>query len=162
MTHRLLVAGIGNIFLGDDGFGVYVVQRLLRRPWPEGVTVRDFGIRGFDLAYALEACDAAVLVDACQQGDPPGALSVVEPRVEDAPAATAPDPHTMTPARVLDLLRGARLPRTLRLVACEPETFGPEGLGQLGLSACVEAAVERAVPLIERLVLDLAGGAAHA
>src|SRR2546428_8240900 len=77
---RLLVAGVGNIFLGDDAFGVEVAQRLLRRPQPEGVRVVDFGIRGLDLTYALlDGCDVAVLIDAVPRGQPPGTLYVIEP-----------------------------------------------------------------------------------
>ena len=76
---RLLVAGIGNIFLGDDAFGVEVAQRLMKRPQSDGVRVVDFGIRSFDLALALERCDAAILVDATARGGAPGTLYVLEP-----------------------------------------------------------------------------------
>ena len=77
MSQRnILVAGIGNIFLGDDGFGVEVAQQLVTRQLPEGVRVVDFGIRGFDLAYALlDAPDATILVDAMPRGDPAGTAS---------------------------------------------------------------------------------------
>src|SRR5947209_6163179 len=76
---RLLVAGVGNIFLGDDAFGVEVVQRLLRRPQPDGVRVVDFGIRGLDLSYALlDGYEAVILVDAAPRGAPAGTLHVLE------------------------------------------------------------------------------------
>ena len=94
----MLVAGIGNIFLGDDGFGVEVAQRLSRRPQPKGVRVEDYGIRGYDLAYALMAHpDQAILVDACPRGETPGTVYVMEPDLGciDDPAAGAapPDAH---------------------------------------------------------------------
>ena len=94
---KILVAGIGNIFLGDDAFGVEVAQRLLRRPQPDGVRVVDFGIRGLDLTYALlDGWDVAILVDAAPRGEPPGTLSVIEPepRPSPTPAPTASRPAT--------------------------------------------------------------------
>jgi len=82
---RILVAGIGNIFKGDDGFGVEVVRRLAQRPLPSSVTVADFGIRGIDLTYALlDGYEAAVLVDAAQRGELPGTISIVEPKLPAA------------------------------------------------------------------------------
>src|SRR2546430_16670733 len=90
---RVLVAGIGNVFLGDDGFGVEVVARLAQRPLPEGVEVADFGIRGFDLAYALmEGYDFAVLVDALPRGGPPRELFLVEPGLERLDGVGDPRP----------------------------------------------------------------------
>ena len=93
----MLVAGIGNIFLGDDGFGVEVAQRLADRPMPEGVQVADFGIRGVHLAYELlDGYDALVLVDAVPMGEPPGTVAVIEPELdavvhdETAPADRRP------------------------------------------------------------------------
>ena len=84
---KILIACIGNIFLGDDGFGVEVARRLASRPLPPDVTVKDFGIRGFDLAYALmDSQDLTILVDACARGGAPGTVFVIEPDpVEDAP-----------------------------------------------------------------------------
>jgi hydrogenase maturation protease len=91
-TPNILVAGVGNIFLGDDAFGVEVVQRLSQRPQPAGVRLTDFGIRSFDLAYALmDGYDATLLIDALPRGQPPGTLYVLEPDLralaEAAPAA---------------------------------------------------------------------------
>jgi hydrogenase maturation protease len=80
MTAKILVAGVGNIFLGDDGFGVEVALSLSKRQLPESVTVKDFGIRGFDLAYALlDPWDAVIIVDALPRGEAAGTLYVVEP-----------------------------------------------------------------------------------
>ena len=81
---RILVAGIGNIFLGDDAFGVEVVRRLSAREWPANVRVTDFGIRGYDLAYALlDGYDTTILIDACPRGELAGTLYVIEPMWKD-------------------------------------------------------------------------------
>jgi hydrogenase maturation protease len=153
----VLVAGIGNIFLGDDGFGVEVVRRLVNRPLPDGVRVVDYGIRGFDLAYALaESPERTILIDACPRGDAPGTVYVLEPDLADLdadePSHPLPDAHTMNPLQVLRLARslGAGLQRVC-LVGCEPATFGPPE-GQLGLSEPVEAAIDRAVAVVESLL----------
>src|SRR5438105_826691 len=95
-SRRGLVAGIGNVFLGDDGFGVEVVARLAKRPLPEGVEVADFGIRGFDLAYALmESYDFAILVDALPRGGEPGRLFVLEPDLAQVDSRGMADGHSM-------------------------------------------------------------------
>lgn len=162
---RILVAGIGNLFKGDDAFGVEVVQRLARRALPEGVRVVDFGIRGLDLTYALlDGYDAAVLVDTAQRGEPPGTVYVIEPE-RPAPGNPAPEdialsPHDLDPAKVLRLVAalGGGCQR-IAVVACEPLTFGDED-GAMGLSAPVAAAVEGAVGAVERLVHELLEGEA--
>jgi hydrogenase maturation protease len=161
-----LIAGVGNIFLGDDAFGVEVAQRLLRRPWPEGVRVVDFGIRGFDLAYALMADDlaaggTAILVDALPRGEAPGTLYVVEPDLDalgemDSVAAVV-DTHGMNPLRVLRLVQtlGGRPPRVL-VLGCEPANLDPDMEdGQIGLSEPVQAAVDEAIGMVESLVARL-------
>src|SRR5947209_18225385 len=123
---RLLVAGIGNIFLGDDAFGVEVAQRLARRPLPDGVRVADFGIRGLDLTYALlDDYETVVLVDAVPRGGQPGTLYVLEPEGAEPPAVEPADrlieAHDMNPTRVLHLARalGGNIPRVL-IVGCDP------------------------------------------
>jgi hydrogenase maturation protease len=153
----ILVAGIGNVFLGDDGFGVAVAERLLRRELPAGVRVVDFGIRGIDLVHALqESPDAAILVDAVPGHEPPGTLSVIEPELGEGGAAI--DPHGMDPAKVLHTARelGAAPGRTL-VVGCEPLTrmSGDEVDVVMELSEPVQAAVDRAVELVESLVREL-------
>jgi hydrogenase maturation protease len=155
---RILVAGIGNIFFGDDGFGVEVSRRLAGRPLPEGVRVADFGIRGIDLTYALlDGWDAAILVDAAPRGGRPGTLYVLEPQL-DADARASLEPHGMDPAKVLALVREmGGTPPLLRVVACEP---GQGGEFEMGLSPAVEAAVDPAVALVEDLLAQLGG--AHA
>ena len=159
----ILVAGIGNIFLGDDGFGVEVAQRLSQRDFPEGVRVVDFGIRGLDLAYALtDGPQVTMLIDACPRGAAPGTLYVVEPDLSSLDlqnsAQVTVDAHAMNPMNVLSMAKsmGAPLQRIL-LVGCEPATLGLEE-GQMGLSELVENAVERAVTLTESLVTRILNG----
>jgi hydrogenase maturation protease len=162
-TKRILIAGIGNIFLGDDGFGVGVASRLAHRALPQGVRVTDFGIRGFDLAYALmEGYETTILVDAYPGEGQPGTLFVVEPDLQNLDSAgTQPgfmDPHGMNPIHVLRMAvsMGAQLKRIL-LVGCVPATLGPEE-GKMGLSEPVAAAVDDAVPLIASLITRILAG----
>jgi hydrogenase maturation protease len=164
VSGRILIAGIGNIFLGDDGFGVEVAQRLSRRTLPEGVRVVDFGIRGVDLTYALlEEPDAVILVDATPRGGQPGTLYVLEPEpaasANSADAGLLVETHNLDPGRVLRLVAalGGRV-RRLLVVGCEPGQ--PEGEEEMamGLSAAVEAAVDEAVLLIESLVTRIVQG----
>ncbi|MHB9863981.1 hydrogenase maturation protease [Streptomyces sp. YIM S03343] len=150
---RVLVAGIGNIFLGDDGFGVETVRALTARPLPGQVETADIGVRGVHLAYQLlDGYDTVILVDATARGAEPGTLHVIEPEATGAPAA--PDGHRMTPDAVLALLgtlcasTGARAPRRMLVVGCEPARLD-EGIG---LSPAVSDAVPRAVRLIEELL----------
>jgi hydrogenase maturation protease len=150
---RTLIAGIGNIFLGDDAFGVEVAKRLAVRSLPPGVRVVDFGIRGIDLAYTLlEDYDRVILVDAVQRGGRAGTVYVIEPRLEDAGALQT---HEMAPHQALAAARamGASLTNVM-IVACEPESFGSDESPQMGLSPVVEAAVDEAVALIEAMALQ--------
>ncbi len=154
---RILVAGIGNIFLGDDAFGVEVARRLSRRPLPAYVRVVDYGIRGLDLAYALlDDYDLAILVDAAGQGGEPGTLYVIEPEIGECGEGTqapAMDAHSMSPMVVLGMVRAlGGQPRRVLIVGCEPETLGDELEGAMGLSVTVQAAVDGAVALVESLV----------
>jgi hydrogenase maturation protease len=159
---RILIAGIGNIFLGDDAFGVEVVRHLSTRELPQNVRVTDFGIRGYDLAYALlDGYDTTILVDACPRGEPAGTLYVIEPDVSDLEGPEEQDTfeaHSMNPLNVLRLATsmGGPLKRVL-LVGCEPGTLGPEE-GQMGLSEPVEAVVDEAVKLVESLVAKILSG----
>ena len=162
-TKRILIAGIGNIFLADDGFGVEVAGRLARRSLLSGVRVADFGIRGFDLAYALmEGYETTILVDACPGEGQPGTLFVLEPDLEDLNSPQTQqgsiEPHAMNPVNVLRMAKtmGGELKRVL-VVGCVPATLGPEE-GQMGLSEPVAAAVEEAVKLIESLVTRILAG----
>jgi hydrogenase maturation protease len=157
---RVLIAGIGNIFDGDDAFGVEVAQRLSNRSLPADARVVDFGIRGFDLAFAfMDGYDLNVIVDTVQQGGSPGTLYLIEPDLDhlDELESQSPalDTHGMHPVRVLRLAKqmGANLGRVL-ILGCEPESFGSEDEGKMGLSTAVEQAVGFAAERIEALVAE--------
>jgi hydrogenase maturation protease len=158
MESRVLVAGIGNIFFGDDAFGVEVVARLARRPPPEDFEVVDFGIRGLDLVYALEKPhDLVILIDAMPRGGVPGTLYVVEPTIDelrDGPDL-AFDAHRVDPLTVLRMaIEQGACWRRLVLVGCEPSPLDAEGDFVDGLSAPVAAAVDEGVRIIESMVQE--------
>jgi hydrogenase maturation protease len=155
---KILVAGIGNVFLGDDGFGVALANRLARRQLPAGVEVVDFGIRGMDLAFAMqEGYEAVVLLDATPRGERPGTLYLIEVDGDEHAQATL-DTHGMDPAKVIGLVRalGGDPPRTF-VIGCEPQTRmsadDEEIVAQL--SEPVRAALDQAVTLVESLLADL-------
>ncbi|HZW29603.1 MAG TPA: hydrogenase maturation protease [Isosphaeraceae bacterium] len=161
---RILIAGVGNIFLGDDGFGVEVANRLARAGLPEEVRVVDFGIRGLDLTYALlEGYESVILVDAAPRGGPPGTLYLLEVGEDGSPTTDGADPllatHGMDPVKVLRLAAamGGTVGRLL-LVGCEPTPPGQADDLLAGLSEPVQAAVDEAVSLITALVARLLRG----
>ena len=149
---RVLIAGIGNIFLGDDGFGPEVARRLVTEGgWPEDVEVADAGIAGLHLAYRLlEGYQLFIAVDAIRRGEVPGTLYVLEPADDDS--LTQPDAHSIDLPSVFAMLRslGGSLGRVL-VVGCEPAELDE----RMGLSPAVQAAVEPAM----RRVRQLAEGA---
>jgi hydrogenase maturation protease len=153
---RLLVAGIGNIFLGDDAFGVEVIRRLAQRSLPQGVCVMDFGIRGFDLACALvDGYDGAILVDAVQRGGTPGTVYVLE-LTGDTPGPPSADGHSLDPASALRLAHAlGQLPPRLRLVGCEPSRLDAAEDEATVLSPPVAAAVEHAIHVVESVLVEL-------
>jgi hydrogenase maturation protease len=172
MTGRTLVAGIGNVFLSDDAFGVEVAHRLAGRPLPDGVRAEDYGIRGIHLAYELlEGYDTLVLVDAVPLGEPPGTLAVIEPTndlgagvgaersalgVDEVPDPTAVpmvDAHTMSPDVVLATLArlGGSVGRIV-IVGCQPAELC-EGMG---LSPAVAAVVDDAADLCVEVLESVA------
>jgi hydrogenase maturation protease len=156
VTGRILIAGVGNIFLGDDGFGVEVANRLASEKLPDWVRVADYGISGMHLAYDLaEGFETTILVDATPRGEDPGTVYVME--LDPAAPSAAPEPgrgiplldgHGMQPDVVFGMLNllGAEAGRVL-LVGCEPASIDE----RIGLSNPVAAAVDEAV----RIVLDL-------
>ena len=156
---RILVAGIGNIFFGDDAFGCEVATELAKRPLPEGVNVRDFGIRSYDLAYAMmEDYELIIFIDALSRGEAPGTLYLIEPELNknklDEAEAEVVNAHSMSPVRVLQLVRSlGGQPRNLYVVGCEPGVLESED-GRMGLSERVAAAVEPAVNMIQKLIGD--------
>lgn len=151
---ELLVAGVGNVFLGDDGFGVEVVRRLSEMDMPDWVRVVDYGIRGMHLAHDLAGGgqQLTIMVDATARGDPPGTVTVIDLDVPDGPApddVPALDAHGMQPDAVLGLvsLLGGELGRVL-LVGCEPESVDE----QMSLSPTVDRAVDTAVRVVTELI----------
>ncbi len=156
---RVLVAGVGNVFLGDDGFGVEVVRRLAGRELPEGVEVVDFGIRGMDLAYALQDnYEAVVFVDATPRGEEPGTVYLLEPEI-DEDGGVALDTHGMDPVKVIKFARAlGTKPTCTLIVGCEPQVVvsGENYEDMLmELSEPVRAAVGEAVKLVESLVEEI-------
>jgi len=157
-SKRILVAGVGNIFLGDDAFGSEVARRLMQRALPAEVQVNDYGTCSYDLAYAMMGgYEATILVDATSQGQSPGTVYLIEPdlnELEKMDSAMA-DGHSMNPVSVLQMVRslGCR-PRRLYLVGCEPAALGNDE-GVIGLSESVQAAVPQAIEMVESLISDL-------
>jgi hydrogenase maturation protease len=155
---KILVAGIGNIFLGDDAFGSEVARRLMSERLPPEVRVIDFGIRSYDLAYAImDGYDVTILIDITAQGRAPGTVYLIEPDLHqlDQPDANLADAHSMNPARVLQMLRRfGSSPGKLYLIGCEPAILEVED-GQIGMSETVEKSVPQAIEWIKTLLDDL-------
>lgn len=154
-SDRILIAGIGNIFFGDDAFGGEVIKELIKSPLPEGVVAVDFGIRSYDLAYAImDGYAATILVDITARGEPPGTVYLIELDQEKIGKmeATTPDGHSLDPVAVLRLTQslGGQIER-LYLLACEPAVLETED-GRIELSESVQAAVPEAVQMIRRLI----------
>ena len=150
MTERILVAGVGNVFLRDDAFGVEVVRLLAERPQPPGVQIRDYGIRGVHLAYELlNGYDLFVLVDAAPRGEAPGTVTVLEVDLPGPDALPVIDAHSLTPDAIFGLLSslGGHPGRSL-VVACEPAEVD----AGMGLSDPVREALPHAVRVVEELV----------
>lgn len=157
MPQRVLIAGIGNIFFGDDGFGVEVVKRLEAESVPDWVRVADFGIRGMHLAYEMldEAYELTVLVDATTRGGAAGTVYLIDPDPDGAGVGGAPDAHSMTPDAVLGAIRAlGGVPGRVLIVACEPEDTDE----RIGLSGPVSQAVPEAIALVRQLIEREAGG----
>lgn len=157
----VLIAGLGNLFLGDDGFGCAVAQRLAADP-PPGCEVRDLGLRAFDLALALGRVEGAVLVDAVARGRAPGTLYLLGLDALGGDPDSPRNPHSLRPDQLATWLEPGRPLPPLRLVGCEPEGFGEPGVGRVGLSPRVEAAVDAALDLVREavdLVREEAAGA---
>ena len=154
---RILVAGIGNIFFGDDAFGVETVREFMQHGPPPEVRVEDFGIRSYDLAYAMmDNYDATILVDATPRGKPAGTLCLMELDPAQAESGQTADAHSMDPVAVLGMVKtmGGEPSKRLYLVGCEPAMIEPDDC-EFGLSEAVRDAVPHAVEMIESLVTDL-------
>jgi hydrogenase maturation protease len=147
---RILVAGIGNIFLGDDGFGVEVANRLANENLPEEIAVRDFGIRGLHLAYEMldGGYEATLLVDAVSRGGAPGSLYLIEPDLANLERAPA-DAHTMDPVAVLATVKAlGGMPKRVLIVGCEPASIEE----RMGLSPPVAGAIDEAVHFVRDVI----------
>ena len=167
MRGSVLIAGIGNIFQGDDAFGVDVIHKLAELEFPEQVRVIDIGIRAIDLGFALlDDYDLTILVDATARGGAPGTLYTIEITREDiadwGDEVSIVNSHGLDPVRVLALAKsmGARF-RRIMLVGCEPLVVDRDETGQIGLSEVVSRAVQPAVQLIRELVEEFPGSAYH-
>jgi hydrogenase maturation protease len=158
MSTKILIACVGNIFLGDDGFGPEVALSLSRRQLPENVSVKDFGIRGFDLTYALlDPWDAVIIVDAMPRGEAAGTLYVMEPDLAGSGESAEINPHSMDPVRVLNLAAAqGTISAQVLIVGCQPHDFGDELEGRMGLSSPVQSAVEEASNMITELAAGIA------
>lgn len=164
MNGKILIAGIGNIFQGDDGFGVEVVHKLAGINLPRGVRVLDIGIRSIDLAFALlDTYELIILVDATARGGAPGTLYTIEIDAGDIPRkcdeSLIVNSHSFDPVCVLTFAQsmGASLKRVL-LIGCEPLVTDHDDTGHLGLSEVVNDAAERAVAVVRELVEDFKQG----
>ena len=157
---RILVAGVGNSWLRDDGFGGEVARRLSARTMPSGVAVMDAGTGGLDLAYeVMRGYDALVIVDVSQQGGEPGTLYVMEPDEQSVDGNIADgeaiNPHGMDPKTVLRFVKSiGAWPGRVVVVACEPADVSDLGFG---LSEQVQAVLDRAVELVVETVDELRG-----
>jgi hydrogenase maturation protease len=161
---QILVAGVGNAFLADDGFGGAVAKELIDRGVPDGVTVMDFGTGGLDLAYeVMRGYDALVIIDVSRQEGEPGTLYVIEPEegeiegeIEDGEAI---NPHGMDPRTVLRFVKSVGgWPGKVVIVACEPSAVGEMGME---LSESVAASVGRAVDAVLEQVAGLQSDRAY-
>jgi hydrogenase maturation protease len=154
-THpRTLIAGIGNIFLGDDGFGCETVRELQTMELPESVRLVDYGIRGLDLAYAmLEPYENIVLIDAISRGGRPGTVYVLQPVKESVERDRSLNPHAMDPASLMALARSmGEIHAEIFIIGCEPEDFGDELEGRMGLSDTVRSVLPEAARAAAELV----------
>ncbi len=164
MSQRILIAGVGNIFLGDDAFGVEVARLLASREFPKGVQVVDFGIRAFDLAYALlDPWDVVILVDAVPRGDAPGTLYTIEPDLNTIATAKNDDVpldgHSMDPVKVVQLAQAmGSITARLLVVGCEPADCGGDE-GRMGLTEPVQNSIAAAADMVEELVEQIATAA---
>jgi hydrogenase maturation protease len=149
---RILVAGIGNIFLGDDGFGCEVTRMLAAETLPPGVEVVDYGIRGLDLAYSLlEPYDVVIFIDAIARGGIAGTVYLLEPSGGPTTDVSL-DPHSMNPLHLLAMARSlGEITARIFIVGCEPHDFGDVLEGHMGLSPTVAGSVAEGA----RAVLDL-------
>lgn len=157
MSEQILVACIGNIFFGDDGFGVEVARALSTVPLPDDVKIVDYGIRGLDLTYALlEPWRAVVFVDAVRRGAQPGTLYRLTPKIGKGTRRMGLDPHALDPVEVFNAARSlGEVSAEIYVVGCEPRDLGEEHVGSMELSPEVALAIPEAVKMVQELVSEL-------
>ena len=161
MKKRVMIAGVGNMFMKDDGFGGEVIRRILHKEFPEGVEIKDFGTGGLKLAYDLmKGYDALILLDASARGEQPGTLYVIEPNENEVDGnlenGTIIDPHGSDPATVLKFVKSVGAwPGKVLIVACEPQNTDDF---EIGLSAPVSAAIDKAIELVQEIVEEIYAG----
>jgi hydrogenase maturation protease len=164
-TKQILVAGIGNAWMRDDGFGGEVAKLLESRELPDGVQVMDFGSGGLDLAYeVMRGYDALILIDVSRQGDKPGTLYVMEADRDDVDGQVEDgqmlDPHGMDPETVLRFVKYVGgWPGRVFVVACEPEIVEDVGFG---LSDAVSGSLGRAADVVLETIEELRADPANA
>jgi hydrogenase maturation protease len=155
---RIMIAGVGNMFMKDDGFGGAVIKKMLNKKYPEGVEIKDFGTGGLKLAYDLmRGYDGLILIDASERGEKPGTLYVIEPDEgdidPDLERGGPIDPHGADPATVLRFVKSiGSWPAKVLIVACEPETVDDF---EIGLSEPVRAAIDKAVEMVEDIIKEI-------
>jgi hydrogenase maturation protease len=155
---RVMIAGVGNMFLKDDGFGSAVVKKMLDKKFPEGVEVKDFGTGGLKLAYDLmKGYDGLILLDASSRGEKPGTLYVIKPDENDISPDLEQggpiDPHGADPVTVLRFVKSiGSWPAKVLIVACEPENVEDY---EIGLSQSVSAAIDKAIEMVEDIIKEI-------
>ncbi len=155
---RIMVAGVGNMFMKDDGFGGAVIKKMLDKKFPEGVEVKDFGTGGLKLAYDLmKGYDGLILLDASARGEKPGTLYIIEPNENDIDSDLEQggpiDPHGADPVTVLRFVKSiGSWPGKVLIVACEPETVDDF---EIGLSDSVNASVDKAIEMVDDIIKDI-------
>ena len=155
---RVMIAGIGNMFMKDDGFGSAVVKRIMNKKFPEGVEVKDFGTGGLKLAYDLmKGYDGLIFLDASSRGEKPGTLYVIEPNENDfsndLEQGGPIDPHGADPVTVLRFVKSiGSWPAKVFIVACEPEAVDDF---EIGLSEPVNTAIDTAIEMVDDIVKDI-------
>jgi hydrogenase maturation protease len=163
-VRKILVAGIGNAWMGDDGFGAEVVKRLGEVELPRGVAVMDFGTGGLNLAYeVMRGYDALLILDISEQGGTPGTLYVIEADVDSVEAGIEDgdtlNPHGMDPKTMLRFVKSiGAWPGKVVVIACEPQTVAEIGFQ---LSESVAGALEPAVKLVLDTIGELQTDAAY-
>ncbi len=155
---RVMIAGIGNMFMKDDGFGSAVVKRMADKKFPEGVEVKDFGTGGLKLAYDLmRGYDGLIFLDASARGKTPGTLYLIEPSENDFSSDLEEggpvDPHGADPVTVLRFVKSTGAwPGKVFIIACEPESIDDF---EIGLSEPVNIAIDKAIELVDEIVQDI-------